>query len=269
MIDIIKFDFDNISPLEVIVQAMKDIRKNFPADKILYRIDQKVKSARLLISSKLSIEEQLIILLKLFYCQWKFSSAKSVHKFSDMLWLDCVLRNKQGIHISLGIIFLYIAKKLNFLISPIVFPTQLILKVFLTSQKYIFLDPLSGDIINKKTLLFWLKGNISPIAKIKKKYLQETTSLKLVQKFLDTLKIALVEEKCIELALYINSILLKITPEDPYEIRDRGLILVKLHCYNAAILDLMYFAERCPEDPISEIVKIQIHNLQQKKNILH
>lgn len=53
-------------------------------------------------------------------------------------------------------------------------------------------------------------------------------------------------------------------PEDPYEIRDRGLIFAQLECNHVAISDLNYFVEQCPEDPISEMIKIQIHSIEQK-----
>lgn len=72
-----------------------------------------------------------------------------------------------------------------------------------------------------------------------------------------------------DLALIANKILLQITPNDPYEIRDRGLIYSQLDCDHIALADLIYFIEHCPEDPISEIIKIQIHSIEQKKVVLH
>ena len=62
---------------------------------------------------------------------------------------------------------------------------------------------------------------------------------------------------------------LSFDPDDPYEIRDRGLIYAQLECNHIAISDLNYFVEQCPEDPVSEVIKIQIHSIELKQVTLH
>ncbi|MDR8316202.1 tetratricopeptide repeat protein, partial [Acinetobacter baumannii] len=63
--------------------------------------------------------------------------------------------------------------------------------------------------------------------------------------------------------------LLQFNPEDPYEIRDRGLIYAQLDCDHVALLDLSYFVEQCPEDPISEMIRAQINTISHKQITLH
>lgn len=99
--------------------------------------------------------------------------------------------------------------------------------------------------------------------------LYKAESITVIRKMLDILKSALMEEKKMELALNVTNLLLQIDPNNPYEIRDRGLIYAQLECNHVALTDLIYFVEHCPEDPISEIIKIQIHSIEQKKVILH
>ncbi|ELP06422.1 hypothetical protein SEEE5621_04579, partial [Salmonella enterica subsp. enterica serovar Enteritidis str. 6.0562-1] len=60
---------------------------------------------------------------------------------------------------------------------------------------------------------------------------------------------SLMEERQMELALRVSEALLQFNPEDPYEIRDRGLIYAQLECEHVALTDLSYFVEQCPEDP--------------------
>lgn len=267
--DINKIDFSKISILEVIMNIIKNMRIDFSVEKILLKLNKKLLEAQLLIDTELNEKRKLMILLDLFYRKWNFGASNFKYKVSDMLWMDTVINTHQGTAISLGIIFLYFASKLNISIVPVIFPTQLILKFIFIKIKDFFIDPFNGDCIDENMLSLWLQGNISPATKMCEDYLKETPPLKVVQKFLDMLKIALVEEKCLELALRVNSVLLEISPKDPYEIRDRGLILAQLNCYSAAVADLLYFSDRCPEDPISEIIKMQIHTIKQKKNVLH
>lgn len=72
-----------------------------------------------------------------------------------------------------------------------------------------------------------------------------------------------------EMALKVCETLLLLEPEEPYEIRDRGLILAHLDCDHAALPDLTYFVEHCPEDPIAEMIKIQIYSLNDQPVVLH
>ncbi|AEH39708.1 hypothetical protein BCTU_117 [Buchnera aphidicola (Cinara tujafilina)] len=186
-----------------------------------------------------------------------------------MIWIDSVFINHTGTAISLGIIFLHIAKILKISIVPVIFPTQFILRVNDINSEVFFINPFNGEILNQRMLEYWLKGNISPTTILSLKDISETKPLKVIQKLLDTLKVSLIEERSIDLALRVSNVLLKINPKDPYERRDRGLIFSQLECYNMALLDLIYFIEHCPDDPVSEIIKAQIHSIQQKKNIVH
>ncbi|MNO03734.1 hypothetical protein D3C81_2245210 [compost metagenome] len=77
------------------------------------------------------------------------------------------------------------------------------------------------------------------------------------------------EERQMELALRASEVLLQFNPEDPYEIRDRGLIYAQLECEHVALNDLNYFVEQCPEDPISEMIRAQINSIAHKQITLH
>ncbi|WMQ73618.1 MAG: hypothetical protein GPOALKHO_000636 [Sodalis sp.] len=55
---------------------------------------------------------------------------------------------------------------------------------------------------------------------------------------------------------------------DLYEICDRCLIHVELECDHVALNDLNCFVEQCPEDTISEMMKVQINSIK-KSVILH
>ena len=115
----------------------------------------------------------------------------------------------------------------------------------------------------------WLKGNIGPTAELFNEDLDEADNAEVIRKLLDTLKSALMEERQMELALGASQTLLQFNPEDPYEIRDRGLIYAQLECEHIALSDLNYFVEQCPEDPISEIIRAQINTIAHKQITLH
>jgi len=152
---------------------------------------------------------------------------------------------------------------------PVIFPTQLILRADWLDEEMWLINPFNGDTLDTHTLEVWLKGNISPTTELYDEDLEEAESALVIRKMLDTLKAALMEEKHMEMALNVSQVLLQLDPDDPYEIRDRGLIYVQLDCEHIALSDLNYFVEHCPEDPISEMIKVQIHSIEQKQVTLH
>ena len=131
------------------------------------------------------------------------------------------------------------------------------------------INPFNGDTLDEHTLDVWLKGNISPVAELFNEDLDEADNSEVIRKLLDTLKSALMEERQMELALRASEVLLQFNPEDPYEIRDRGLIYAQLDCEHVALNDLSYFVEQCPEDPISEMIRAQINAISHKQITLH
>ncbi|ACL29992.1 invasion regulator SirB1 [Buchnera aphidicola str. APS (Acyrthosiphon pisum)] len=262
-------DFSKLSLFESIIVASQAIREDFPSHSVLTELKNRIKEAESYISSENEPDRKLEKLLQLFYTQWNFGGASGVYKLSDTLWIDNVLKTRKGTAVSLGIIFLHIAQSLKLPLNPVVFPTQLILRADWINEKKWLINPFNGEILDQHTLEVWLKGNISPTAELYENDLYKSESITVIRKMLDTLKAALMEEKKMELALNVTNLLIKIDPNDPYEIRDRGLIYAQLECNHVALTDLIYFVEHCPEDPISEIIKIQIHSIEQKKTILH
>lgn len=198
-----------------------------------------------------------------------FGGASGVYRLSDAIWLDKVLEARQGTPVSLGTIFLHIANALDLPLLPVIFPTQLILRADWLDEELWLINPLNGETLSEHQLEVWIKGNLGLGAELEDDDLDESENIMVVRKMLDTLKAALMEEKQLEMALRTSETVLCFDPEDPYEIRDRGLIYAQLECNHIAISDLNYFVEQCPEDPVSEVIKVQIHSIEPKQVTLH
>lgn len=269
MTSVEEFDFIQAPLCEAVIQATSVIREDFSARDVEQQLAALVAEARSYVASEQDADLQLEKLLELFFHQWGFGGASGVYNLSDALWLDKVLKTRQGTAVSLGIILLHIAEQLELPLMPVIFPTQLILRADWLDGEMWLINPFNGETLDIHTLEVWLKGNISPTASLYEDDLDEAQTVTVLRKMLDTLKAALMEEKQMELALNVSQVLLQIDPDDPYEIRDRGLIYAQLECEHIAINDLAYFVEHCPEDPVSEMIKVQIHAIEQKQVTLH
>ena len=75
---------------------------------------------------------------------------------------------------------------------------------------------------------------------------------------------ALTKEKKFQEVLEMINFRLIFSPDDPYEIRDRGMIFATMDCFQAAYEDLSYFVDQCPDDPSAVMIKMDIKQLEQK-----
>lgn len=269
MSNIADFEY-NLAPLsEGVIRISLAIRQDFPAESVRQQLRQLTEEARVQIPADLLPEQQLDLLLNLFYRIWGFGGVGGVYRLSDALWLDRVLELRQGLPTSLGMILLHIAQSLGIPLLPVIFPTQMILRAGWLDGELWLINPINGDTLDEHTLGIWLRGNIGSGIELADEDLEEADNNTVVRKLLDTLKSALMDEKQMELALNASETMLEFDPDDPYEIRDRGLIYAQLDCDHVALSDLSYFVEQCPEDPISEMIKVQIHSIEQKSVTLH
>ncbi|WON78450.1 invasion regulator SirB1 [Serratia sp. UGAL515B_01] len=269
MSSIADFEFNASLLSEGVILVSQAIRRDFPVADVERKLHLLSEEARTTIPEELSQEERLDALIELFFKTWGFGGASGVYRLSDAIWLDKVLESRQGTPVSLGTIFLHIAHQLDLPLMPVIFPTQLILRGDWLDEEMWLINPLNGETLNEHQLEVWLKGNLGLGAELEDGDLDESENILVVRKMLDILKATLMEEKQMELALRTSETVLNFDPDDPYEIRDRGLIYAQLECNHIAISDLNYFVEQCPEDPVSEVIKIQIHAIELKQVTLH
>ncbi len=269
MSTIISYDFSECSLCEAMMTVMAGVRPDFPTQEIHTRLAEMVAEAREHVSAEADQEQQLKQLMDLFYREWGFTGASGIYRLSDALWLDNVLKTRQGTAVSLGALLLFIAGELSLPLLPVIFPTQLIARADWVDGEMWLINPFNGETLDEHTLDVWVKGTLGPTSGLYDEDLDEADNATVVRKMLDTLKASLMDEQQLELALHVSEVLLNMDPEDPYEIRDRGLIYAQLECEHIALNDLTYFIEQCPEDPVSEMIKVQIHAIENKQVTLH
>ncbi len=269
MISLADYEFDEVPLSETVMRVLANVRLDFPAEQVRQQLANLVEEAKEDLRDIKGQELQLEQLLKLFFTQWGFGAAKGVYQFSDTIWLDKVLDTREGAPVTLGIILLHLAEELDLPLMPVIFPTQLILRADWLDEEMWLINPLNGETLSEHLLEVWLKGHIGANVSLEDEDLDEAENVTIIRKLLGTLKGALMQEEQLELALQSSELLLTFDQTDPYEIRDRGLIYAQLDCNNVAINDLNYFVEQCPDDPVAEVIKIQIHSIEERDIILH
>ena len=215
-------------------------------------------------------EQRLERLIQLFYVEWGFQGDTYSYFNSENGFIDHVLESKKGIPVTLGAIFLHLCEFVDLPVSAINFPTQLVLKVEWPNQAPLYLNPFDGQYLSTHLMTAWLIGYGGPLARILPVHLESIDNPTLIGRLLAVIKTACIRERKFSFALTCSDLALTIVPDDPFEIRDRGLIYQQLHCNDVAKNDLIYFIEQCPNDPSAMLMKKQVQLLlEQYPTVLH
>ena len=173
---------------------------------------------------------------------------------SSLSNLSFCIMHKTGNEVTLAVVFCYLLKNLGFnaMISDL--SEGIVLAIKLSNSEIVLVDAMSGAteyLISNDDVKSSLVSDIAHYAK-------PLANDELVTLLLSEQKVALLEEDMFEQALVCVEVLMELLPEDPYERRDRGLVLNELDCGQWAKDDFDYFIKACPNDPMAMFIRLQL-----------
>lgn len=247
---------------------------NLTAPQIYGKVAALSKKARYAVNGESDLE-RINQLLHFFYQEQGFYCNYKGYYHSQNLMIHKVLELQCGMPVSLGAILLQLASLLDLPLYPVNFPTQLLLRAEITlpngRRESRYIDLWNGEYLSFEQLEKLLEGEMGAGASVEREHLKMADPEELVERLETVLKMALTREGKFEEILRLIEYRLMGAPDDPYEIRDRGMILASMECYHAAIEDLNYFIDQCPDDPSALILKMEMPSLEKqgKEFIIH
>lgn len=185
--------------------------------------------------------------------------------------LDQVLTYRTGIPVSLAIVFCQIGNALGLKMNGVNFPGHFLIRFQVSDSKVHFVDPLNGNLMDwcqLEKIYFSVLGEQAE-KEMPLELLEPVSCEETVLRLLQNLKSSYINEERYQLALSSVDLLLELCPDDPYERRDRGFLLHQLDCPNVALADYEYFIHKCPKDPSTTLLRMQIDKLRQKIVTFH
>ena len=186
----------------------------------------------------------------------------------DNCLLNRVIARRRGIPISLAIVILHFCERFNIKAQGIGFPGNFLVK-FPSAESPVIVNPFTGTAVSKLDRERLLKGARGNLATLKPIHMKVMTPLAMLGRLLNVTKASFIHHQQFDMALKSCELLLKITPDDPFERRDRGFLYEQLDCPQWAQDDFEFFIEQCPEDPVSEVLKAQIMGLNASPTVFH
>lgn len=200
-----------------------------------------------------------VLLNSVYHDQGFIGDWKAFFKVKNAL-ISKVLARRMGVPISLGILLIEMLKESGFDAHGICFPSGFIVKVEFDNEP-IYIDPFNGELVGFKQLELKVRGQLGNHARLTPEMLKADSNEVIIKRYISVLKAAYIQAENIELALLCSDILLRLDPEDAFEVRDRGFLFQQLECFQLACNDFTYFIEQYPDDLIVNLLKQQIKQM--------
>ena len=176
--------------------------------------------------------------------------APSVENYYDPRnsFLNEVLERRVGIPLSLSILYIEVGRRIGLPLQGVSFPGHFLVKCTL-KEGVVIIDPYCGGItLSLQDLQQRLRetrgGEVSRA--IVAAMLVAANKREILARMLRNLKGIYLDQRDYVRALSAIDWIIAVTPGDATEVRDRGLIYVKLECFRAALEDLEHYMQKAP-----------------------
>ncbi|MCG6201534.1 SirB1 family protein [Psychromonas antarctica] len=260
-----QFDFEHCSLVDAAILAESELTGTSVKDfRDMLRLQHLVVESKLA-SFAVADKEKLDKLLDILYQQQDFKGDwQAFFKVKNAL-ISQVLSRRKGIPISLGILCLDLLKFCGFDVQGICFPSGFLIRIVLENE-VLYLDPFTGELPSWEQLELKVRGQLGNHARLTLDMLKPDDNKTIIIRLINVIKAAYIQAENLESALLCCGILLRIDPDDAYEMRDRGFLFQQLDCFKLASIDFEYFIDQFPEDPIVSLLKQQIKHMKLEKN---
>ncbi|MCP4323406.1 MAG: tetratricopeptide repeat protein [Psychromonas sp.] len=263
-----QFDFESHSLLDAALLIESEI-----TGLSIAKFEDSFRLQQLVINSKLSgfetaNRDKLLALLDVLYVQQGYEGDwKAFFKIKNAL-ISRVFDRRMGIPISLGIILLEFLQRCDFDAQGICFPSGFMIRINLEDE-VVYLDPFTGELPSWELLELKVRGQLGNLAKLTLDMLKPDSNETIIKRFINVLKAAYIQAEKVEVALLCSDILLRLDPDDAYEVRDRGFLFQQLDCLSLARNDFEFFMKQHPKDPMVNLLQKQIQEMNFDGQVIH
>ncbi len=219
-------------------------------------------------------EEKVIALNQFLFDDLGFSGNTDDYYDPRNSYLNEVIDRRCGIPISLSILYMEIGRKIGLPLTGVSFPGHFFVRFSLRGST-LLLDPFAGGApLSEQALRTLLKrviagsGRAGPRSTAKvaaelplDQFLEPAGHRQILARLLRNLKGIYREKDDPQRILQIINRTLLVTPDEPTELRDRGLVYLRLEAFRAALRDLNEYLERDPEAADADEVRVRVVEL--------
>ena len=222
-------------------------------DGYLRRLDALAEEARPLVGAASTDEQRVDALNRFLFVDQGFAGNRAEYDDPRNSFLNEVIDRRKGIPITLTLVYTEVARRLDLPVLGVGFPGHFLAKY--SGHDEIIIDAFFGQVLSKDQCRDRLRALFGSRAELEPHHLRPATPRETLVRMLSNLKHVHLKAKELEPALSYTQRILLVRPDDPYEIRDRGLLYAQLECYGAAQADLERFLQLAPGDATVETIR--------------
>ena len=196
------------------------------------------------------------------YDDWGFQGNNNDYYDTRNSFLNQVIDRRVGIPISLSLIYLEVARRIDFPMVGVGMPGHFLIRPDFEDMD-IFVDTFNrGEILFSQDCQDRLNQIYQQNVNFKPEYLTTVSKRKFLERILNNLKIIYVHQQDLEKALAAVERKLILFPDSSIEIRDRGLLLFHLGDFSQAIIDLENYLEIVPKSEDVSTIRSLVSQLR-------
>ena len=187
-------------------------------------------------------------------------------------YLDEVLSRRRGLPITLSVLYVEVARRLGLEAYGIGFPGHFLAKVVGVADApdhEIIVDAFFGRTLSIDDCAERVRAAAGEVVELDQQWLRPVTAHEIYVRMLNNLKLLNLRRGDGLGALGCFDRILVLAPQLAFEYRDRGMLLERMDCVNAAIDDYSRFIELAPEDESAESIRARRDALAARKPVLN
>lgn len=181
--------------------------------------------------------------------------------------LDCVLERRTGLPITLSLVYLEVGRRLGLPVEGIGFPSHFLVRF--RGREDILIDVFHGRVLADEALAARLRQALGRDVVFHRMELEAITPHAFLVRLVSNLKRHTALAGDFQATLLCCERLLQLQPDDPEELRDRGLVYAQLDCVGAARDDLTRFLALAPAHPSAGSVQARLQQLEGRRVVLN
>jgi regulator of sirC expression with transglutaminase-like and TPR domain len=184
-------------------------------------------------------------------------------------FLNDVIARKKGIPISLSLLYMEVARRIGLSLAGVGFPGHFLVK-YQDADDEIVIDVFNkGEILAREDLEQLLQQLYRGQVSYQSGFVAALGKRDILRRMLNNLKLIYLQQGQPLKALPVLDQLVILDPSSVSEIRDRGLLYMKLECYMQAMEDLESYLRLAPDAGDAAMIKAQIESIKHRSVQIH
>jgi regulator of sirC expression with transglutaminase-like and TPR domain len=182
-------------------------------------------------------------------------------------FLNDVIERKKGIPITLAVLYLEVARRVGLTLHGVGFPGHFLVKY---PEDEVIIDPFhKGEVRSLEELEGFVGELYKGAVSFRPEFLEPISKKQILKRMLNNLKMIYLKQGELLKSLSVVERLVILEPDSVHEIRDRGLIYLKLDCFSQALEDLENYLKLAQHPEDAAEIREQVVALKKRTTQLH